>query len=316
MQAMILAAGFGTRLLPHTRLTPKPLFPLLGKPLLLLTIEHLLGYGFTKIVVNCHHLAERIEAAVAPYAASGVIVQREEKVLGTGGGLRRAMQYFTDDPVLITNGDIYHTIDLLRLYHYHLRQKKRVTLAMHDCPRFNTVFCDGDSVCHFAGEGGRETDAKNLVKLAYTGVQIIEPSVLDGICPESFSCIISHYKKLLEQGEKLGCFRVDDLPDFFWTDIGTPQDYLQLHGDLLQKKIPCWPEIEKEDSPFLIADDVAIDVETGDKAMEVTMKDWAVIGKGVSLGAGSSVCRSVIWDGMQLAAGAKLEDCLLSGAEN
>ncbi len=302
MQAMILAAGFGTRLLPHTRLRPKPLFPILDTPLLLLIIKHLLSLGFTRIVVNCHYLAEQIEAAVAPYVPFGVIVQNEEKVLGTGGGLRRAMRYFSDDPVLVTNGDIYHTIDLLRLYRHHLRQEKRVTLAMHDSPRFNTVFCDGDSVCHFAENSG----AGEPIKLAYTGVQIITPSVLNGICPDSFSCIISHYRNLLAQGEELGCFRVDDDPGFFWTDIGTPEDYLQLHGGLLQGKVPCWPELKKPDGPFFIAKDVDMTA--------AAVQDWVMIGSGVSLGRGCSICRSVLWDNQKIGAGVEVKERLVSGA--
>ncbi len=89
MQAMILAAGFGTRLLPHTLLRPKPLFPLLNHPLLLLTIRRLQHAGCDHIVVNCHHLRAQIVAALA--GLPGVTVLEEETILGTGGGLRGAL---------------------------------------------------------------------------------------------------------------------------------------------------------------------------------------------------------------------------------
>ncbi len=300
---MILAAGFGTRLLPHTRLRPKPLFPLLGRPLLLVIIERLQAIGCSRIVVNCHYLAEQIEAAVAGY---GVIVQKEESVLGTGGGLRRAMQYFSDDPVLVVNGDIYHTIDMAALYQYHRQQGNRVTLAMHDFPRFNTVYCDGKRVCHFARQGAN--DENQLTKLAYTGVQVIDPQIVEGLCPDSFSCIINHYKNLLTEGEGLCCFRADGTPEFFWTDIGTPADYLALHGKILQGKAPCWPELQGGDTPFAVAGDVDL--------RGCAMRQWAVVGSGVRFGDGCSVTRSVLWDDVQIADGTELTDTLVSGVEN
>ncbi len=300
---MILAAGFGTRLLPHTRLRPKPLFPLLGRPLLLVIIERLQAIGCNRIVVNCHYLAEQIEAAVAGY---DVIVQQEETVLGTGGGLRRAMRHFSDDPVLVVNGDIYHTIDMAALYRYHQQQGNRATLAMHDCPRFNTVYCDGKRVCHFVQQGA--DDKNQLTKLAYTGVQVIDPQILAGLCPDSFSCIISHYTNLLAEGESLCCFRADSRPGFFWTDIGTPQDYLVLHGKLLQGEAPCWPELQRADLPFVVAADVELH--------GCSLRQWAVVGSGVRFGNGCAVTRSVLWDNMQVPDGVELIDTIVSGVEN
>ena len=109
MQAMILAAGFGTRLLPYTKKRPKPLFPLLNEPLLLLTIKRLQNAGFDHIIVNCHYLKEQIVEALD--GMRGVVIQEEDIVLGTGGGLRMALRLMRDEPLLITNGDIYHSID-------------------------------------------------------------------------------------------------------------------------------------------------------------------------------------------------------------
>ena len=114
---MILAAGLGTRLLPHTLIRPKPLFPVLNQPLLLATIRRLQNLGFDHIVVNCHHLRQQVATALNGIA--GVILQEEEVILGTGGGLRRALNLFRDEPLLVSNGDIYHTIDFLRLYNEH-----------------------------------------------------------------------------------------------------------------------------------------------------------------------------------------------------
>ncbi|MCK9175691.1 MAG: sugar phosphate nucleotidyltransferase [Desulforhopalus sp.] len=301
MQAMILAAGFGARLLPHTLLRPKPLFPILNRELLLLTITRLQRAGFTRIVVNCHYLSEQIEAAVA--GVNGIILQKEENVLGTGGGLRKALGSFDTGPILVTNGDIYHTVDFGLLYRVHCAGDAAVTLAMHDCPRFNTVSCKGARVDHFDARG--EEGA-----LAFTGIHVIEPQVLAGIEPEGSSCIIERYRQLLREGGKISCYRADlekgTNEKFFWTDIGSPQDYLELQGALLTGIAPCWPELaEAAEHPVAPAAEIE---------PAARLEEWNVIGA-AKIGAGARICRSVIWSGVDVAPGAEVCDTFLSGVE-
>ena len=117
MKAMILAAGLGTRLLPFTSQLPKPLFPILNKTLLHLTISRIRNSGFSEIIVNSHHLRQQIKEALQNEA--NCILQEEEKILGTGGGLRMALSHFNDEPVLVANGDIYHTVNYQEVYKNH-----------------------------------------------------------------------------------------------------------------------------------------------------------------------------------------------------
>jgi len=173
MQAMILAAGFGTRLLPHTLLRPKPLFPILNRPLLLLTISRLRNSGFDRIVVNCHHLGEQIVDLL--HGMAGVTVLLEETILGTGGGLRGAA-HPSHAPLLVTNGDIYHDFDFRRLYAGHRERGNRVSLAVHDYPRFNTVRVE-------AGRGVTDIGTSGENCLAFTGLHVIDPEVLEDIAP-------------------------------------------------------------------------------------------------------------------------------------
>lgn len=141
MQAMILAAGLGTRLLPYTQYRPKPLFPVINKPLLVCTVGMLQRFGAEKIVVNCHHLRDQIVEKMAGH--EHVVIQEEETILGTGGGVRRAVKHLADEPLVLTNGDIYHEIDIQALYKQHQGSGAEVTLAMHEYPRFNTVDVEG-----------------------------------------------------------------------------------------------------------------------------------------------------------------------------
>jgi mannose-1-phosphate guanylyltransferase len=296
MQAMILAAGIGSRLQPHSLIRPKPLFPILNKPLLLLTIERLKKIGFDHIVVNCHHLKEQIVDVLS--GLDGVIIQEEESILGTGGGLRTALESFRDEPLLVSNGDIYHTVNIEKFYEYHKKNKTRVTLAMHDFPRFNTVAVKDGKIRSFDKK-------RNFMQLAFTGLHMMDPSVLWSIEENTFSCIVDHYRTLLAGKEEIGCFRVDDC---FWTDMGTPGDYLALHQGLLMNKIPCWQEIGDVRKPYCI-----------DKRAKLPghfeLNDWTCIGD-AHIENDSHLERVVIWDDVVVTGGSRLVDTIVSSTFN
>jgi len=292
---MILAAGFGTRLLPHTSLRPKPLFPILNEPLLLLTIRRLQRFGFEHIIVNCHHLREQIVEQLC--GITGVVVQEEETILGTGGGLRRAMDMMRDEPLLVTNGDIYHTISYQTLYSAHREAKSPVTLAMHDYPRFNTVLVAQGQVVAFGCESGEAT------KLAFTGLSVINPEILAGIVDGEQSCIIAHYRKLLSEGISFGVCRVDDC---FWTDMGTVQDYLQLNGGLLNGTIPRWQEFAYQGArPVLVNEKASL-------SGKVDISDWCTVG--AARGCDISLSRCVVWDDVHLPDGFHGHDSVISAS--
>lgn len=292
MQAMILAAGFGTRLLPHTLLRPKPLFPILNQPLLLLTIRHLQHVGCDHIIVNCHHLGQQIIDMLA--GVPGVTVLPEASILGTGGGLRGALPLLRDEPLLVTNGDIYHSFDLRHLYDRHVAAGNPVSLAMHDYPRFNTVRVEGGRIGEFAGTTG--IDCK-----AFTGIHVIDPRILAGIEPQRYSCILERYRQLLAAGVEIAAVEVDG----YWTDMGTPEDYLHLHGGLLTGTVPRWPEMgEMSGAPFFYGQKTAM-------RADLHCEDWCCLGD-VEIGEDVRLARVVAWDGVRITGGSRLSDVLLS----
>ena len=292
MQAMILAAGFGTRLLPFTKLRPKPLFPILNEPLLLLTIRRLQAAGFDHIIVNCHYLKEQIVSALS--GISGVLVQEEETVLGTGGGLRMAVSNLRDEPLLVSNGDIYHTVDFHKLYAAHRANHGAVTMAMHDYPRFNKVtVLDGQIT------GFDVIQDDNC--LAFTGLHVLEPEVLEKIPLEQNYSIIDCYRGLLQEGKPIFALRVDGCS---WTDMGTVTDYLALHGRLLKREIPLWPEFSNvSETGFLVHGDAL----TGTGGM---MREWVCVGR-AQLEENVSLQRCVVWDDARIVKGAVHSDVLL-----
>jgi mannose-1-phosphate guanylyltransferase len=213
-----------------------------------------------------------------------VVVQEEESILGTGGGLRRALAQLRDEPLLVCNGDIYHTVACDMLYQEHCRGGGKITLAMHYLPRFNSVVVADNRVLHFAGE--RVADG-----LAFTGIHVLDPEILESLADHTYSCIIDHYRMLIRQHTSIAVSRCDNC---FWSDMGTPDDYLALHQGLLTGNIPRWPELGEESGPFLV--DSAASLSEG-----VRLLDWACIGR-ATIGQGAVLQGSVIWDGAEVAA--------------
>jgi len=301
MKAMILAAGLGTRLLPYTLKRPKPLFPVLNIPLLHLTINRLKMAGASDIVLNAHHLRQKIKKALPDIA--DIILQEEEEILGTGGGLRRALHHFGSGPVLVVNGDIYHSIDYRDVYCFHCKGKADVTLVLHEYPRFSSVAVDNMlHITDFNRSTGRLDKLETI--LAFTGIHVINPDILQAIPLHTPCSIIDVYKDFLRQGGTIRAYRATR---HFWTDMGTPGDYLKLHADLLEGKVPIYDELipAAADAPFVGLNRAAI-------GKNVKLLDWTCIGGNATIGADSILQRVVIWDGAVVPAGSTIQDAIIT----
>lgn len=295
MQAMLLAAGFGTRLRPYTHLRPKPLFPVLNRPLLFILLDQLNQAGCSRVVVNGHHLSAQVEKAIG--GRKGVTYQHEPAILGTGGSLRKALPQFADEPVLVMNGDIFQGIDLDALYAHHLQSGSRITMAMHDYRRFNTVRVAEDAVRSFGSPPVH--DSREM--LAFTGIHVVDPSIIEMIPSPGFFHIIDLYEDLVRQGERIACFRVDGS---VWRDIGTVGDYLELHGDLLAGKIDPPPPVTVPPGQWLVGSGVRVDG-------SAQLSGWGCIGE-ADIGHGVRLHNCVVWDGAVIPDGTILSDAVIA----
>ena len=288
MKAMILAAGLGTRLRPFSLVRPKPLFPVLDQPLLIRIIAQLRTHGIDEILVNCYHLKDQIVKLLKHQP--GVYLQQEHKILGTGGGLRTAMSFFGKEPILIVNGDIFHTINLAKVLQEHRQSGNVASLVLHDYPRFNRVsVAENGSITGFGdtGQQGRQ--------LAFTGIHVIDPALLSIIPQDSFYSIIDCYRHWIAKDSTLFGLEVKG---HYWSDIGTPEDYLELHSLLLQESR------FSASTPFFVGQDVEI-------ADDVVLDDWVALGSRASIGKNVSLKRVVVWDGVQVADDTHISDAIL-----
>jgi mannose-1-phosphate guanylyltransferase len=294
MQVMLLAAGFGTRLRPYSLIRPKPLFPVLNRPLLLVLLETARRAGCTRSVVNGHHLSGMLASCLAEQPE--VVFQDEPVILGTGGSLREALPHFFEEPLLVMNGDILHDIDIAELYRYHLASGNAVTMALHDSPRFNTVQVDGDRIRSFQpGPAHRES------LLAYTGIQVVNLEIIRRIPAGRFFHIIDLYEELCRKGASIGSVRVDGC---LWRDIGTAEDYLGLHQELLTGErrhslpLPC-PE-----GLWLVSPGAKI-------GSGLNLSGWGCIGR-AEIGPDVGLRNCVVWDDARIPAGSRLEDAIVT----
>ncbi len=245
MKALILAAGRGTRLLPHTAHRPKPLFTLCGIPLLGLTIDRLIHAGCEHIVVNTHHLHEQVRQFIhhRPWPVP-VETRHEPTLLDTGGAIKNVRDIMGDQPFWVINSDIVTDLDLTRVWDFHINGNWPATLVLHDYPRFNGVtvndtgFITGfpgvDAVAPMPGahqpmnKGADNLSADMTTtpvpprKMAFTGIQILSPSIFNHLPDTNIFSSIDLYKALCHQGDTVKAFVADN---FYWQDMGTPVTY-------------------------------------------------------------------------------------------
>lgn len=261
MKAMILAAGLGTRLLPYTRTRPKPLFTIGNRPILDILVERLRKAGFSAVIINSHHLSRLIADFVDKQQYEiPVYVRHEPRIMGTGGAVKNIEDLWDRDPLLVVNGDIFTDIDFKGVYDFHLARNQWVTMVLHDCPPYNNVRVDDQDDQDDQGRVvgfGEETPPPGGSMLAFTGVQVLSPEILDFIPKDTAVGIVDVYRNLIDRGHAIGTQVVSG---HYWHDIGTPAGYEQaaaaaaarktltaLNADT-RRETPAWKILEGDGS--------------------------------------------------------------------
>ena len=229
MKAMVLAAGLGTRLRPLTNDRPKALVEIGGHTLLEITLTRLRAVGVREVIVNVHHFAEMIAECLAAKQNFGMRIElsREEVLLDTGGGLKKAAWFFLEDgreePFLLHNVDVISDIDLAQMVEFHRSQRALATLAVQQRTSSRYLLFDElGLLCgrHFEGEQRTELarPAEPLQALAFCGIHVISPRLLGMMSEEGAFSIIETYLRLAARENKVAAFRADK---YYWRDLGT-----------------------------------------------------------------------------------------------
>lgn len=220
---MILAAGFGKRLLPLTETIPKPLIRVRSKPVLDWIIEQLQLYGILEIMINTHYLPEKIvQHLESRYPALSVSFSHEEKILGTGGGLYRTLRYWDQADFYLCNADILCTADLRSFFAFHTRRQALATLAVNHQVSNSMLLTDENGRLVGIRKNGID-QVYGLVEgelnpVGFCGLHVISPAIFAHFqTPVAFS-IIDEYLKIIARGGKIATW---DIGDAYWVDTGS-----------------------------------------------------------------------------------------------
>jgi NDP-sugar pyrophosphorylase family protein len=244
---MVLAAGLGTRLRPLTNDRPKALVEVAGRTLLEITLSRLRSFGVHEVILNAHHFADILTKYLDANNNFGMRIQisREEVLLDTGGGLKKAAGFFLDtpgEPFLVHNVDVISTIDLRRMLQFHVEKQALATLAVQARKTSRYLLFDPDlQLCgRQAGDGQQPELVRpcgSLQPLAFSGIHVISPRLLTMMSEEGVFSIINTYLRLAGAGEKIIAFRADE---YYWRDLGKPENIAQATEDVKQGRIrPC-----------------------------------------------------------------------------
>ena len=321
MKAMILAAGKGTRVRPITHVLPKPMIPLVRKPVMEFLVEHLKAHDIKQIMVNTSHLAPVIEeyfrdgdrfGVQMAYSFEGDLIggQIEGKAIGSAGGMKKIQDFsgFFDETFVVLCGDALVDIDFAQVLRFHRERKSIATLVLRDVPpddvsKYGVVQTDASGrIVRFQEKPTRDQAVSSTIN---TGIYVFEPEIFQYI-PSGVEFDIGGQllPELVRNGQSI--FGIT-LP-FAWLDIGSVPDYWEATGLLLRGKVAGFTMPGNEVRPGVhcgINVQVAWD--------RVRIEGPVYIGSSSSVGDGATIIGpTVIGSGCVIQPGALLRECILA----
>jgi NDP-sugar pyrophosphorylase family protein len=285
VQAFILSAGKGTRLLPYTNILPKPLFPILGKPILEIILDQLKNLGITFIGINTFHLKDKLISFLKSYQEKNPQIEirifEEKELMGTGGAIINAKNFFKEE-TLIINSDILTNLNFKKFFHFFNQSFSPIVMVLYQGENNNVeVDINFSTIISF-----RKQKKDNLT---FTGIQIIDPQIIKYFPFKKD--LIEIYQNLIKQGIKISAYIENNS---YFKDIGNIENYLKAHEDILIKKVKI-PETAFYSEPII--------VKTEKIGSNVVFKDWVYIEEGTFIEANTQLSKIVTWKGAYIKSG-------------
>ena len=313
MKAMVLAAGFGTRLQPLTLVLPKPMFPVLGRPLLSHTFDILESANITDVAVNVHHLPDFIINYFEKQKLHDLNLHfsREEKILGTAGGIKKMEGFLEGGPFILINSDIITDIKLDKVIDFHKKNNSKLTLVVRQDispEQYDSIeICKDGRIVHFVGASSMNIPG-NTTRVMFTGIQIIEPEIFKRI-PEGQFCGTT--ESIFPQMIK------DEVPVYgylhngYWKDMGNRENYLQVNSDALDERVSLKGVSPNELNNPLIIPPVLVD-RNCQVAENSQIGPYTVIGPNCNIKSGAIIENSILWEGVTIGAGSNIKGSVIA----
>jgi NDP-sugar pyrophosphorylase family protein len=313
MKAMFLAAGLGERLLPLTRVMPKPLLPVLGRPLASQILAKLAAEGIDEAVINLHHLPQQLRDVLGDGEPLGLRALHysleEQELLGTGGGLAHAARWLKGSgTILVRNSDFVADIPLAKALGSHLRSGCPATLVLVP-HRAGYTAVELDARRRVVAFGGKEGKTRAMAdRYLFTGYHLLEESVLEAIPGDRPSDIVRDVYRALAEAGRLNAH----VHEGFWWEFGEPREYLE--GSMRLIDLPADRRSRLGDFDLVRSVDgalVAAGAGADLHAAGIALSGRIAIGLGVMVGAGAVVSDSVIMPEAWVGPGSMLHRCIV-----
>lgn len=305
MKAIILAAGFGTRLFPLTIDRTKPAIPFLGKPLVGYVAENLARFGIKDIVVNLHHQPLSVQNALGDGSDFGVHIDyaiEQPEILGTAGALDNAREFLQNDTFLIVNGKIITDIDIGAAIEAHKRSGAVATMVLkanHKREKFTVVETDNGFISRFGPHATPVTEAELrdlehaiTTPLMFTGIHVVEPAIFELIPQGKYSDTVTDiYMPFIKSGGKVAAH----VAEGEWFELSTIPRYLDISLAMMRSG----------------------DVHFGRNCRlegAAHLKD-SILWDDVTIGNGASLYRTIVADGVKIAPGEHFENAAIVRAD-
>jgi len=301
---MILAGGLSTRLYPLTLKLPKPLVPVLDRPVVAHVLDYLRRFDVDDIAINIHYFSDAVRQFVGDGSAWGAQVTylHETELMGSAGAVKQLAARFTETFAVIGCDDVT-TLDLHAALDFHRAHNATATIVLAratDVSQYGVVVTDEDGRIRSFQE--KPAPGTELSKLVNTGVYVFEPSVLEHIPANTFYDFGKQvFPHLLRSQERF----FGMVQDAYWCDVGTPAEYRRVHRDALEGRVTLAPsEGATVKDGVLIGRGARIDPSAKIVAP-------SCIGHDVVVGAGALLDRSIVWSGAKIGAGARITDAVI-----
>ncbi|MFI5360607.1 MAG: sugar phosphate nucleotidyltransferase [Elusimicrobiota bacterium] len=321
-KAMLLAAGAGTRLRPLTYATPKPMVPVVNRPVIHHVLDNLLKHGIEEVMVNLHALPEQVRG----YCGDGsrwslkLGYSLEPKLMGTAGAIKRVEGFLKDGPFFVMSGDGLSDIDLTAMHAFHRKRGSIATMATKRIDaRFEygvTLTDGGQRIKGFLEKPSWGDVFSNKVN---TGIYLFEPEVLK-LIPKNRPYDFGHdlWPKLLKMKKPIYAYETDS----YWCDVGNLPEYRRCQIDCLDRKahinIPgheirrgVWVQEGTVIDPKAKLLPPVVIGKAGRIAAGAVVGPYSVIGDRAQIGAGATLERCILFDNVTVGEGVNLTNCII-----
>jgi len=324
MKAVVMAGGFGTRIQPLTHSRPKPMLPIMNKPMMEHTMMMLKDLGIDEFIVLLYFKPEIIKDHFGDGSDFGIKITYvvPDDDYGTAGAVKLAQKHIGDDNFIIISGDLVTDFDFKKLFDFHASKKAKLSIGLTSVEnplQFGVVIANEDNVIEKFLE--KPSWGEVFSDTINTGIYIIESEILDYIPHgENFDFAKDLFPLLMQKEIELMGYSLNG----YWRDVGNPESYREVYEDILNKRVNFKIDGYKKEYPDgVLYSSVEYDLDPSVEIIGTVVLDDnvvlkkgvklnnVVVGKNVTIGEDSKIRNSIFWEDIEVGKNAKFDNTLV-----